>query len=85
MNNALPIPELEADSETFWRSCRVGKLMINRCQSCGWFVHPPVPVCAKCRGVDVKPEQVSGRGVLVSFTINHQAWVSGLEVPSCSA
>ena len=85
MNNALPIPELEADSETFWRSCRVGKLMIDRCQSCGWFVHPPVPVCAKCRGVDVKPEQVSGRGVLVSFTSTIKPGCRGWKSPSCSA
>jgi acetyl-CoA acetyltransferase/uncharacterized OB-fold protein len=81
MDKSLPIPELEPDTESFWRSCRAGKLMINRCRSCRWFIHPPVPVCARCRSQDVQPEQVSGRGVLVSFTVNHQAWVAGLEVP----
>jgi uncharacterized OB-fold protein len=81
MDKALPIPELEADTEAFWRACRAGRLMINHCGSCGWFVHPPVPVCAKCRSRDVKPEEVSGRGILVSFTVNRQPWVTGLSVP----
>ncbi|KCZ45740.1 Zn-ribbon domain-containing OB-fold protein [Hyphomonas sp. CY54-11-8] len=31
--------------------------------------------------MDVSSEPVSGRGRVVSFTINHQAWAPGLVVP----
>jgi uncharacterized OB-fold protein len=52
--------------------------MIYRCGDCRAYVHPPVRFCPACEGRAVAPEAVSGRGRVVSFTINHQAWVPGL-------
>src|SRR5215468_2890402 len=77
----LPLPALEPETEHFWRACRAGRLEILRCRDCGWYVHPPRPICPRCRRRDVAWEPVSGRGTIVSFTVNHQRWYPGMEVP----
>jgi acetyl-CoA acetyltransferase/uncharacterized OB-fold protein len=76
-----PLPALEPESEHFWRSCREGRLEISRCRACGWYVHPPRPVCPRCQSRDLGWEPVSGRATLVSYTVNHQRWFPGMEVP----
>jgi len=77
----LPLPALEGETEHFWRACRAGRLEILRCRGCGWYVHPPRPVCPRCRARDLAWEAVSGRATVVSYTVNHQRWVPGMEVP----
>jgi uncharacterized OB-fold protein len=55
--------------------------MINRCQDCGTYIHPPKPVCRACLSDAVVPEAVAGTGVVDTYTVNYQAWYPGLEVP----
>lgn len=76
-----PLPEVTADSESFWRGGEAGELRIRRCQTCGYYVHPPAPVCPLCLCRDVPPEPVSGRAEVVTFSVNHQPWYPGLDVP----
>jgi len=77
----LPLPALEPESERFWRACREGRLEITRCTACAWYVHPPRPVCPRCGGREVAWEPVSGRATVVSYTVNHQRWMPGMDVP----
>jgi uncharacterized OB-fold protein len=77
----LPIPQITDDNGAFWTGGRDGQLLITRCTSCGFWVHPPSPRCPRCLSDAVEPEAVSGRGTVYSFTINRQAWVPDLEVP----
>jgi acetyl-CoA acetyltransferase/uncharacterized OB-fold protein len=77
----MPLPSLEPETEHFWRACRAGRLEVTRCRACGWYVHPPRPVCPRCDARDLGWEQVSGRATVVSFTVNHQRWIPGMEVP----
>ena len=77
----LPIPQITDDNGAFWTGGRDGELLIVRCTSCGYWIHPPSPRCPKCLGNAVEPQAVSGRGTVYSYTINRQAWVPGLEVP----
>ena len=76
-----PVPAIEPESEAYWTACRAGRLEMARCQACRWFVHPARPVCARCRSRDVKPEALSGLATVVTYTVNHQRWMPGLEVP----
>ncbi len=76
-----PLPALEPDTEAFWRACRAGRLEMTRCNTCGWYIHPSRPLCPRCRGRDLGPAELSGRAVLHSYTINHQAWFPGQAVP----
>ncbi len=75
------LPVVDRDSDAYWTWGRGGKLAIHRCGDCATYVHPPVPFCPKCESRDVAPQAVSGRGRVVTFTINHKQWVPGLPAP----
>jgi uncharacterized OB-fold protein len=75
------LPALTAENTFFWRAGERGVLRFMRCRACGHYVHPPLPICSICKCRDVRDEPVSGRGTVVSYTINHQVWEPGLEAP----
>ncbi|MDB5424603.1 MAG: hypothetical protein JWQ29_2019 [Phenylobacterium sp.] len=81
MPPARKLPQLTAETEAFWHGGESGQLLIYRCRACRTWFHPPGPVCRACASMDVGPEPVSGRGKVVTYTINRQAWTPGLEVP----
>lgn len=72
-------PALDDDNRFFWTSGEDGLLRFARCQSCGYWLHPPAPYCPSCGGREVAPEPVSGRGQVWSFTINHHSWDGSTE------
>lgn len=76
-----PQPRLDAENRFFWTSGEDGKLRFLQCQDCRQFTHPPRPLCRHCLSENVVPEAVPGTGVVDTFTVNHQAWYPGLEVP----
>ncbi|MGI8797375.1 MAG: Zn-ribbon domain-containing OB-fold protein [Acidimicrobiia bacterium] len=65
----------------FWTGGEDGELRFLRCQDDGTYVHPPSPRCPNCLGKNVSPEDVSGRATVVTYSINHQQWMPGPEVP----
>lgn len=75
------LPAMNADTAAFWQGGREGKLLIHYCAPCARHFHPPAPVCPHCAGFDVAPRAVTGRGKVLSHTVNHQPWLPGLEVP----
>ncbi len=77
----MPLPALEPDTKVYWEACRAGRLAMLRCRACRWIVHPPRPVCSRCRSRDVALEDLSGRATLHTYPVNHQAWMPGLPVP----
>lgn len=56
-------------------------LNVYHCDACRHLFHPPAPLCPRCASSYVGAKPVSGRGKVVSFTINHQAWLPDLPVP----
>ena len=75
------LPRLGGAAEFFWTSGADGQLRFLRCQSCGYYVHPPSPICPVDLSKDLAPEPVSGRGTVHTFTVNHQSWIPGYEPP----
>lgn len=63
----------------FWRSGADDVLRITRCQQCHLWIHPHVDACRRCHSRDVKPEAVSGKGTVETWTINRQAWWGALK------
>lgn len=81
MNPPRPRPKLDADNRPFWTGGAEGKLNIMKCGDCGAFTHPPRQICRHCLSENVAPEAVAGTGMIDSYTINHQPWMPGLDVP----
>jgi len=76
-----PVPRIDSENRAFWTGGKEGHLLITQCQDCGGYIHPPRPVCRHCLSDRVEPQPVPGTGVVDTFTVNHQPWMPGLEVP----
>ncbi len=72
---------LVPESEFFWTSGSEGVLRFRRCADCRSFQHPPGPICRTCGSSNLAPEDVSGRGVLVGFTVNEHMWIPSMPPP----
>lgn len=81
MNPPRPRPKLDQANRPFWTGGAEGKLNIVHCADCGEYTHPPLILCRHCQSENVAPTPVAGTGAIDSFTVNHQPWAPGLEVP----
>ncbi|MDB5967863.1 MAG: DNA-binding protein [Hydrocarboniphaga sp.] len=75
------LPQLTPLTEPFWKGGADGQLRLQRCAACQRFMHPPRPICINCYSRELTWEVISGRGVVESFTINHQPWRPDLKDP----
>ena len=66
-----PLPRPTPETQHFWDGTRAGELLIQRCSACHDLYFPPRPFCPACSSHDVTIEQMSGRGTLYSYLINH--------------
>jgi uncharacterized OB-fold protein len=77
-----PLPVVNDENAHFWRGGVDGVLRFSRCNACAALLHPPPPVCRYCRSQDIGVAGVSGRGVVVGVTVNHQLWDPRFPPPS---
>lgn len=54
--------------EEFYSKFREKKLIASQCEKCGYTVFPPRHICPKCYGKLEKFVELSGRGVIESYT-----------------
>jgi uncharacterized OB-fold protein len=69
-----PVPQPTATTAFHWEATREGRLLVQRCATCGRWAYPPTVGCAGCGGGELVPTAVSGRGVIYSFTVVRQAF-----------
>ena len=67
---AAPTPTPE--TAPYWEAATAGRLSIQRCRTCGRHYFYPRSFCPRCQSADVEWTDVSGRGRLVSYVINHR-------------
>jgi uncharacterized OB-fold protein len=75
------LPRVTDRNRHFWTGGEVGELRFLRCRNCGYYIHPPTPICPKCHSKELAPEAVSGRATLFTYSVNHQPWMPGPELP----
>jgi uncharacterized OB-fold protein len=66
---ALPAPDNA--SRHYWQSAAEGRLVVQRCTSCGAYQFYPRALCASCAG-ETEWVDASGRGTLHTFTVIRQ-------------
>ena len=68
-----PIPKPTPESAPYWEAAKRGVLRIQRCNDCGQHYFYPRPLCPHCLSRAVEWVEVSGRGKLHTFVVNHRA------------
>ena len=70
METAWLLPDLgDPTTAPFWEGCARGELLVQACASCGLRRMPPRPMCPRCRSLETRWEQTSGRGRIWSFIV----------------
>lgn len=68
-----PVPVPDELTQPFWDAVNNKKLVIQRCENCTKYHHPPVGICIHCLSTDLAFAPVSGLGRIYSYTITHDA------------
>jgi uncharacterized OB-fold protein len=68
----FPGHPLDHDSAAHYRGRLDRRLLINRCDRCGTWHHPPKPICPACWSADVTATEVTGSGTIHLAVFLHQ-------------
>ena len=63
---------IDRDSIEHYRGLLARRLLILRCERCGYWIYPHRPMCPECLSWEVTPTEVSGDGSVFMFTLIHQ-------------
>ncbi len=69
-----PTPAITPEMREFFDGARAGRLMVQKCDSCGKLRFPAEDFCSKCNSTASRWVPVSGRGEIYSFNIMHQVY-----------
>lgn len=84
-----PLPDVSELTRPFWTGAKDGHLMMQKCGSCGTLNFLPKPWCIECGCRDLPWVEVSGEGIVYSYTIAHTVmmnypdWKSDLPIILC--
>lgn len=77
-----PAPGISDDTKFFWEGAKEGKLLIQRCKSCGTLRHPPGPSCPSCHSFEWDTLTSKGLGEIYSFVVMHYPEVPPFDYPN---
>lgn len=75
------LPKLDELNTPFWTGGEHGELRFWRCRACSYWLHPPSLRCPSCLSKELAVEAAWGRATLHTYTVNHQAFMPGPELP----
>ena len=64
--------DVDRDSAAHYRGRLERRLLLQRCDDCGTWHHPPRPMCPACWSWHVTPTEVAGTGTMFMFVLLHQ-------------
>jgi uncharacterized OB-fold protein len=64
-----PAPAITEDNLFFWEAARDGRLVAQRCATCGLLRHPPRTACPACQSLDCEIAELSGDGEVYSYAL----------------
>ena len=78
---AKPVPRPTPTEQPFYDACAAGKLVLQRCQSCGHVLFYPRTHCDACQSDQLAWEDASGAGTIASYTVVRRAVSADFEAP----
>jgi uncharacterized OB-fold protein len=70
--DAFPGVRVDHDNAAHYRGLLEQRLLVNRCDDCGMWHHPPRSACPRCWSRAVTATEVSGQGRIAMLTFLHQ-------------
>lgn len=69
----LPLPQPTEEAQPFFEALKEHRLVVQCCADCGMLQHPPRAMCGRCQSMAFGWAEMSGKGVVYSFVVTHQA------------
>jgi|SRR5699024_3925513 len=81
MSYQKPIPLKNEDNKTYWDAADNHKLMLQKCNVCEAYAHPPGPTCANCGSDDISWEDFGSEvtAVIYSYIITYRPFLPGFQ------
>lgn len=76
-----PVPAPDELTQPYWDAAKRHELHMQNCDKCGTLQFPPEEQCLQCGGSDLSWKQVSGRGIVHSFIVDHRLMTPGFNEP----
>lgn len=86
---AKPLPDITDLTRPFWTAAREGRLVMQKCASCGTVNFHPKPWCIECGDRGLEWTEMQTGGTVYSYTVshsvamNHLGWQAELPVIMC--
>jgi uncharacterized OB-fold protein len=67
-----PAPPVNPETKPFWDATSQARLLVKQCADCQRLIWYPRAICPECSSLRTSWLQVSGRGRIYSYTVNHR-------------
>lgn len=76
-----PIPLKTQDNQPYWDAADRHELMLQKCQTCHAYNHPPGPACAKCGSTELNWESQGCHitGIIYSYVVSYRPFLPGFQ------
>jgi uncharacterized protein len=74
-----PLPRPDRDSAPYWEYLAAHELRAQRCVECAEYRWPAREVCSSCSSLEYEWALLSGRGMLLSWTVVHHLTAPGFQ------
>ena len=64
-----PLPAPDELTRFYWAAAAEHRLVLQRCGSCSKLQYPPEICCVHCQAEEFEVAEVSGRGVIYSYSV----------------
>ena len=72
-----PAPTDESHTRPYWEAARRREFVIQHCEACRLWIHPPRFACPRCQTEALGWKQPSGAGQIYAYSVMHMAGVPG--------
>ncbi|MED4205943.1 Zn-ribbon domain-containing OB-fold protein [Neobacillus mesonae] len=81
MGYQKPIPLKTQDNQPYWDTADRHELVIQKCESCQCYSHPPGPACAKCGSTELSWQNFGSEinGTVYSYVTSYRPFLPGFQ------
>jgi len=81
MSYQKPIPLKTQDNQPYWDAADRHELVLQKCETCNSYNHPPGPACSKCGATELSWESQGSdiTGTIYSYVVSYRPFLPGFQ------